>query len=122
MNTETYVNDSSALFNTAVIEEKSAEAIDTSSNSDNLRSGGYKCGRCGKPKKGHVCDYASDYERETSVTSTQAEIDPSMTILVMKQDPSWRSKGFETLFTPMRSTRARRSTMDSTDSTYTRDF
>ena len=56
--------------------------------------GGYKCGRCGQPKKGHTCTSAPGIERDTMSTAIQAEIDPRMTISVMKEDPNWRLKGY----------------------------
>lgn len=53
---------------------------------DNGR-GSYKCGRCGVPKKGHVCPYHSKVKRrpgeplpEMKCVSTQVEMDEFMTL------------------------------------------
>ncbi len=49
-------------------------------------------GKCGKPKKGHVCVAVSSHPKHTADASCQAVIDPLMTIEEMKKDSEWRTK------------------------------
>jgi len=59
----------------------------SSAAEESSRGGGYKCSKCGLPKKGHICAYQPSLKRrdedEPKVkceTSTQVEIDPNMTV------------------------------------------
>jgi hypothetical protein len=51
----------------------------------------YVCGRCGLPKKGHVCARLNA-PRDIQSVGCQADLDPSMTIEEMKKDPEWRTR------------------------------
>jgi len=69
-----------ASSSTTAAEEAAAE------EARNVR-GGYKCSKCGLPKKGHVCAYQPRLRRrdedetiEKRSISTQVEIDPLMTV------------------------------------------
>lgn len=61
-------------------------SIGTSTDDDKGR-GSYKCGRCGVPKKGHICPYQPKVKRKTDgpapemkCVSTQVEMDEFMTL------------------------------------------
>lgn len=61
-------------------------SIGTSTDDDKGR-GSYKCGRCGVPKKGHICPYQPKVKRksddpapEMKCVSTQVEMDEFMTL------------------------------------------
>ncbi|KAM3326113.1 F-box/LRR-repeat protein 17 isoform X1 [Capsicum chacoense] len=54
------------------------------------KRGGYNCGRCGLPKKGHVCDFTKDSINEVPTpTSGDAKsfVSPSMSSVIRPQPP-----------------------------------
>mmetsp|Transcript_6864 Transcript_6864/g.15743 ORF Transcript_6864/g.15743 Transcript_6864/m.15743 type:complete len:160 (-) Transcript_6864:210-689(-) len=62
------------------------EHADDQDKSNSAR-GGYKCSKCGLPKKGHICAYQPRLKRrdeeeskEKADMSTQVELDPEMTV------------------------------------------
>jgi hypothetical protein len=73
-----------ALHNTSLSSHNTPGALSTSTTytDDEKGRGSYKCGRCGVPKKGHVCPYQPKVKRrpedqmpEMKCVSTQVEMD-----------------------------------------------
>ena len=59
---------------------------------DDKGRGSYKCGRCGVPKKGHVCPYQPKVKRrpeeplpEMKCVSTQVEMDEVSLVVALNQ-------------------------------------
>lgn len=70
-----------------------AASTATANTEDEKGRGSYKCGRCGVPKKGHVCPYQPKVKRrpdepvpEMKCVSTQVEMDEVSIICFLSKD------------------------------------
>jgi hypothetical protein len=78
---------SSALRRGPVLEDEAVPSLDDSSMSDDNSAGGrggYKCGKCGQPKAGHVCLFSG---KDVLVRSASTQCDLSVTCSPCTQKP-----------------------------------